>query len=754
MVFAARDDAATPFRPEGIAETGAGRARPGRGPRAARTSAWEPLRAEEVTERLIAETGGNPLALLELPTELTADQLGGSSPLPAQLHLTDRVEQVFLDRSRRLPADVQACCCSRPPTTPASCVGAPSAAATTSAWTNDALEAAVASGLLVEDGRPCAYATRWCGRRSTRPPRARTGGAPTGRWPTPWPASETPTGRPGIAPPPPTGRTTSWSPPSSCVGSRAQRRGGHASALAAYERAAALTTDAAQRARLMFAAAGSAWACGQAAQSRDAARSGARERHRPAPARATSPGSAATSRSTSARRPRRTGSSSRPHAPSTRSTRPALEMAVAAALIRTYGADSGTPLPRADDLAMSAAGRLAPDAVPQADAGRHDPRRPRATGPAPSTPSTSALRIGRAGGRPRRAREPRQRRAPAGRRRRPAALLRATPCRGPARPGPSRRSSTASSGCASATTWPATRRRAQQRRGGDRARREHRPAGDDRPARSPGSTLLAALQGRDDYDASAAPARGARRDVPPGHPDRPGARPDPLGQGVKAAGAGDNCRRAASPRPVPAPRVRPDVGPRAHRAAVRADETRPGPRLGRRAGGVRRGHRPAVGAGHGRLRAGDDGRPGRGGVAVPGSAGPARAGRSPPRRGAHPAGLRRVAAPQPTPRRRPPAPAPGPGDVPGRARRRPGRPGQPGAARLRRDRPQARPLHPGQADADGAQGRPAGRAPACRTRTSPPRCWVSPRTVAFHLRNVFAKAGVTSRGELAQLDLG
>jgi DNA-binding CsgD family transcriptional regulator len=33
-------------------------------------------------------------------------------------------------------------------------------------------------------------------------------------------------------------------------------------------------------------------------------------------------------------------------------------------------------------------------------------------------------------------------------------------------------------------------------------------------------------------------------------------------------------------------------------------------------------------------------------------------------------------------------------------------------------------------------------------------CWVSPRTVAFHLRNVFNKLGISSRGQLARLDLG
>jgi DNA-binding CsgD family transcriptional regulator len=31
--------------------------------------------------------------------------------------------------------------------------------------------------------------------------------------------------------------------------------------------------------------------------------------------------------------------------------------------------------------------------------------------------------------------------------------------------------------------------------------------------------------------------------------------------------------------------------------------------------------------------------------------------------------------------------------------------------------------------------------------------WISPRTVAFHLRGAFAKLGVSSRGELTHLEL-
>ena len=63
--------------------------------------------AAEVIDRLCSETGGNPLALVELPTVLTAEQLEGAAPLPAQLMLTAGVERVFVDRWRRLSPAAQ-----------------------------------------------------------------------------------------------------------------------------------------------------------------------------------------------------------------------------------------------------------------------------------------------------------------------------------------------------------------------------------------------------------------------------------------------------------------------------------------------------------------------------------------------------------------------------------------------------------------------------------------------------------------------
>jgi DNA-binding CsgD family transcriptional regulator/tetratricopeptide (TPR) repeat protein len=66
------------------------------------------LPSDGVADRLLAETGGNPLALLELPTELRSDQLSGTVPLPSRLALTARVERAFLDRTRRASPEVQA----------------------------------------------------------------------------------------------------------------------------------------------------------------------------------------------------------------------------------------------------------------------------------------------------------------------------------------------------------------------------------------------------------------------------------------------------------------------------------------------------------------------------------------------------------------------------------------------------------------------------------------------------------------------
>jgi DNA-binding CsgD family transcriptional regulator len=58
---------------------------------------------ERVRDRIIAESGGNPLALLELPHGATAAELAGGFGVAGPLPVTGRIEQSFLRRVTTLP---------------------------------------------------------------------------------------------------------------------------------------------------------------------------------------------------------------------------------------------------------------------------------------------------------------------------------------------------------------------------------------------------------------------------------------------------------------------------------------------------------------------------------------------------------------------------------------------------------------------------------------------------------------------------
>ena len=352
MVFAAREETHENFDPQGLAEM----ALTGLDPDSARALLGVRLDdppAEEVTRRLIVETRGNPLALLELPGELTTAQLRGSEALPAQLHLTVRVEQVFLDRSRRLPRAVQSVLLLAAADDTGELDVLRRASASLGVE-EPALEAALNSGLLVGDTtsfavrhplvRSAVYqaATGEDRRRAHRAlaeALADSGDPDREAWHRAFAA---------VGPDPELVTALEL------VGSRALRRGGYLAALTAFERAAALSTDPAQRADLAFAAGRSAWACGQAGKAQgllSAARQGtsdplllcdiARLRGHIE----VNLGSAAEAHRIFVE----AAQAVHPFDPSR-----ALEIAVASAVMRTYGADSGTPSPSVDLLTAAA----------------------------------------------------------------------------------------------------------------------------------------------------------------------------------------------------------------------------------------------------------------------------------------------------------------------------------------------------------------------------------------------------------------
>ena len=62
---------------------------------------------ERVKARILDETRGNPLALIELPRGMTPTELAGGFAFLNPRHLTSRIERSFLERVKELPRDSQ-----------------------------------------------------------------------------------------------------------------------------------------------------------------------------------------------------------------------------------------------------------------------------------------------------------------------------------------------------------------------------------------------------------------------------------------------------------------------------------------------------------------------------------------------------------------------------------------------------------------------------------------------------------------------
>jgi DNA-binding CsgD family transcriptional regulator len=61
----------------------------------------------DVRLRIVASTGGNPLALIEAARELSSDQLSGAAPLPEPVPLGRALEQLYLHEAAALPAQTR-----------------------------------------------------------------------------------------------------------------------------------------------------------------------------------------------------------------------------------------------------------------------------------------------------------------------------------------------------------------------------------------------------------------------------------------------------------------------------------------------------------------------------------------------------------------------------------------------------------------------------------------------------------------------
>lgn len=230
--------------------------------------------APHVRDQLVAGTGGNPLALIELVGLLSPAQLLGQDPLPTPLPLTGGVERAFLDRFQRLsePAQRFMLVAAADDTSRLSVVSDAAAHLDADELALDEVERA---GLLRTDGdvltlhHPLVRSAVYSGattaqRRATHRALATALGTDPDR--RAWhlaaaadrPDDDVVTALDGVA-------------------ERAAARGGHEAAAAAWARAAELTSDSEDRGRRLFRAAASSWLGANPTRARALAASAATE---------------------------------------------------------------------------------------------------------------------------------------------------------------------------------------------------------------------------------------------------------------------------------------------------------------------------------------------------------------------------------------------------------------------------------------------------------------------------------------------